>query len=485
MNYKQKIIILLVIIMSLVAVGCTKNQLTSNDQQVITQVDIPEMMIKGEETKFSVEVANTKESKLDYTWALKGNTNIGSFGNNTTATPTFKALQPGQGTITVRVRTDDKKIFSSRRIKVLSKKFKSTYGGYGNDGFHAILATSDGGYLAAGYDSAFTKQAYAVKGDQAGLKDWAIEVGNKRYPDRFTAVEDIVNLLGDEYLLVGYEGVGNGTYDGYVRKVDESGEVVNEYIGFVSDRVFFRSAVVTETEDYLVVVGNDGSSQSAKGYVAKVNLESGERINKKIPVTGYDYINLRSVVETKKENYLVVGYVGNSGSDANMKGVVFKLDSNLEIKDKKYFGTTAQTKLYTIEQVKDNNYVLAGTDENKGYLVKIDADLAKVFGKQYSTSTATVLRDVNWDENNNKYVLAGTKGSVGTIIKVHADGAIDWSYQADSTKSVYAKRFDAVAIAEDGNYFAAGYAQNNEFGDGDQDAYVLKLDSSGEIMNRK
>ena len=102
--------------------------------------------------------------------------------------------------------------------------FSNTYGSKkGDDGFRAVAATYDGGYLLAGYSNSANKgdyDAYLVKIDSQGHQEWSKLYGGIEN-DEFM---DITFSNDGGYLLVGYtNSFAKGERDAYIVKIDKEG----------------------------------------------------------------------------------------------------------------------------------------------------------------------------------------------------------------------------------------------------------------------
>ncbi|HPT54903.1 MAG TPA: hypothetical protein PK574_08320, partial [Fervidobacterium sp.] len=80
------------------------------------------------------------------------------------------------------------------------------------------------------------------------------------------------------------------------------------------------------------------------------------------------------------------------------------------------------------------------------------------------------------------YIVAGHTGSFGAgyedvyVLKLNSDGSLTW--QKTFGGSNYDEAY-AVELTADGGYIVAGYTRS--FGAVNYDAYILKLDSNGEL----
>jgi len=457
---KRKLGLLLVVLMGLVVLGTGCG---SDGSPVIKSIESNKHMVKGVEQNLAVETANVEEPT--YQWSVSNE--LGTFDDATAAEPNFTPEQVGQGKLTVNVND----LSASKTIKVLSTELEDTYGGVGNDRFEAVLATEDDGYLAAGYDKEINKDAYAVKANSQGIKSWEVTFdGNQdEDDDRFTSVESIKNIFNDEHLLIGYQGsdVSTDAYTGYVMRIDKDGNQTKEYSQVIGDRCFLRDGVVDQGKENLVIVGNEGVSSSADGYIFRIDLNSGEIKNeeKNLQIGSGDYTNFRSITKTDNGNYIVAGYT--TDANGNNQGILVKFDSDLNKEKEVYYGK----ELYTVKQNSDGNYVAVGEKLGEGYVVEIASDWT--FNTDKTFSDAKEFRD--FQELSDGYLFVGYYGDQGYMVKAN-----DY-YSQDGASKNYGEGLYSIDETSNGNYYLAGKASGDN---DDSDAYIVKVDANGEKVNR-
>ncbi|GAB6098678.1 hypothetical protein JCM16358_05570 [Halanaerocella petrolearia] len=496
MNYTRKSIICLLcmLTLSLLITGCSDDgtsDLYSGD--VIKNVEGPKAIIYNDSNpvEFSVDTNITNPS---YQWIVSDDESLASFENPKQSSTTLTANQKeGQVDIRVKVSDGQEDTYSDwSTIRILGEKNETIYGGEEPDGFHAIVPAKDTGftgYIAAGYrgmsdvtkENGFQKDGYVIKANKRGVRRWSKTVDGGGYDDRFVAVESIVNgFFKDEYFLVGYQGVTGDTYEGYIMRVDRDGKLSKEYTGLQGDRVFLRSATV---DDYLVVAGNDGTTDQAQGYIAKLDPNKEDEtdpVKNRIQINGNNYTNLYGIEKTDNGSYLVAGFTGDNKDDTDgeiTQGFIAKLNSDLTMSATKQVGLG--NRLYTIEPLSSSGeFIVAGENSGQGYIAKVDT--AGNVSKTDTYSQFTKIRAV-LELSDGGYMLVGTKnGTEGRVVKVKSDYTLDTSFDDDGI-ATYGSYLDDITKSEDGNYLLAGYKVS---ADGDRDAYVVKINESGTIVTR-
>ena len=487
LSKKRKLILgVAVLLLALIFTGCSGDSNSTEGSGIIDEINHPDFVIENDSdpTVFSVK---TTANNPTYQWVVE-NSELAEFTDATEKesylNPTSEGIKVGQVNIQVKVNdTVSQKI----EVALLGEKHENTYGGDGSDQFHAIIATKDmnnKGYIAAGYKQVadktakheYEKDAFVARADKRGVTDWTNTVDgsgdsidNEPADDRFMAIEDITKFgFKDEYFVIGYQWTTNEQYEGYIMRVNRDGELNNEYTDLRGDNVFLRSAVLN---DYLIVVGNEGSKSGANGYIAKIDPEKNEdAIKKRFSVTGKDYTRLTSVEKTNDDKYVITAF---AGVDSNTTNAYFvKLDSTLDVDNplkeiKIKHNDNSIKRLYSIEPTSDGNYVVVGsTNDGNGFMAKVDSDGNHEFTKEYKDVTA--VRDVVERHDNNGYILVSNDGSV---VKTDNQGA-----QSDVV--TLADNLRSVTQSADGNnnYLVAGRKDN--------DAYAAKLNDNLAKVNR-
>jgi hypothetical protein len=154
----------------------------------------------------------------------------------------------------------------------------------------------------------------------------------------------------------------------------------------------------------------------------------------------------------------------------------------------KKIGGSSWDEARSIIQSSDGGYVVAGktlsfgAGESDIYVVKLDST-----GKVVWTKT---IGGSSWDEaysiiqsSDGGYVVAGSTRSFGAgwddiyVVKLDSSGNVLWA------KTIGGSNYDvaySIIQSSDGGYVVAGYTES--FGAGGRDFYVVKLDSAGNVV---
>lgn len=234
-----------------------------------------------------------------------------------------------------------------------------------------------------------------------------------------------------------------------------------------------------------------------------------------------------SIVATQDGGYVVAGYTNSSDGDivgtgyhpsgttsATVDYFVFKIDSVGNIVWKKCFGGTDDELASSIIQTKDKGFLIAGfslsmdgdvTDhrfmfpylEADYWVVKLDSLGNKMWAKSYGGYAADAAKALAETANGDIYI-AGTSNSASVdvtnnngkgdywLVKINASGNIIWQKNFGGTNS---DDLTCVLATTDGGCVVSGttWSTNGDVtgNHGSTDIWVLKLDSSGNVIWKK
>ncbi|HEY3249985.1 MAG TPA: T9SS type A sorting domain-containing protein, partial [Ignavibacteria bacterium] len=193
-----------------------------------------------------------------------------------------------------------------------------------------------------------------------------------------------------------------------------------------------------------------------------------------------------SIVQTSDGGYAVGGYTNSYGA-GDYDDYIAKLDAAGAIQWFKTYGTAGYDYALSIKQTTDGGYVLFGSTSSFGagnndyYVVKVDSagllQWSKTIGGPGGDYGFCVIQT-----SDGGYALSGTTLSFGAgnydlyVVKLNATGSLEWSRTIGGTGFEYG--YQIIQTSEGGYAIAASI---ESFGAGGYDAYIVKLNSSGQI----
>jgi uncharacterized protein YuzE len=198
------------------------------------------------------------------------------------------------------------------------------------------------------------------------------------------------------------------------------------------------------------------------------------------------------VKQTDDGGYIVAGGTKSFGA-GDWDAWILKLDENGNIQWQKTYGGSNRDYTPNIQQTRDGGYIVAGRTKSFGaeygedvWILKLDEngniEWQKAYGRVYY-GVHHNCRDMAFDvkqTSDEGYIVVGRSCHDAWILKLDKNGNIEWQ------KTYGGNDYDSASTIQqtrDGGYIVAG--RTKSFGAGDYDAWILKLDRSGNIQWQK
>ncbi|WP_243765899.1 hypothetical protein [Polaribacter cellanae] len=281
--------------------------------------------------------------------------------------------------------------------------WQKTYGFSGADYGTSLLETNDNGYLITGVldvsasggqgnaKPAGTKHAggdyWAIKTNNSGTLEWS-----KYFGGSFTDTPlGVVKTADNGYILAGSSDSNDfniknnkGTYDFWVIKISETGDLVWEK-SFGGSEIDEARAIVATNDDNFIVIGDTRSSNkdiaknngAADVWIVKIT-PNGEIIWEKT-IGGTNFDVARAVYKTQDNGFIIAGssrsldngFSNNGQNDA----LILKVDKNGKMLWQKTIGGAKIDFLYDIVELNNKSIIAVGESssndfeitENKGF----------------------------------------------------------------------------------------------------------------------
>jgi hypothetical protein len=298
--------------------------------------------------------------------------------------------------------------------------WQKTYGGDGCDETYAIQETFNGGYIAAGRTSSFGdfySDIWVLKLDTNGDVVWQKTYGGS-YQDIAYSIQqtddDGDSVKDDGYIVAGNtSSFGAGGGDVWVLKIDNNGEVTwqKTYGGSGSD----RADSIQQTTDGGYIVAGATYSFGVYGdwdiWILKLN-SSGDVIWEKT----YDESagdGAYSIQQTSDGGYIVAGDTTPIPVNLQLYDVwVLKLDSSGDISWQKKYGGSDWDAAKSIQQTSDGGYIMAGWTRSFGsgnadsWILKLDTNGDISWQKTYGGNDWDVTFSIQ-QVLDGGYIMAG------------------------------------------------------------------------------
>ena len=360
-----------------------------------------------------------------------------------------------------------------------SKEFVKTFGGSKNDVFQSVVKTNDGGYAILGYTqsndfdiSSKTNESFdfwVMKFSSADNLLWQKTFGGSD-DDRGT---DIIATNDGGFALFGYS---------------KSSDVdVSQNAG--------------AQDFWLVKITTDGIISWEKNF-GFIGADTGI-----------------ALLQTSDNGYFITGVLdvtasngeGNSKTTQKHAGGdvwAIKTDSSGNLEWSRYFGGSFTDTPFGVLETTDNSFIIAASSDsedfnisnNKGtydfWILKISSDGNLIWEKSFGGSEIDEPRGITSTNDGNFVIVGDTRSTdkdVSTnnggadlwLLKISTDGNLIWEKTFGGTSFDVAR---SISKTQDNGFLISGYSRstdNNFTNQGQSDAWILKLDNSGNQLWQK
>ncbi|TKJ39758.1 hypothetical protein CEE37_10800 [candidate division LCP-89 bacterium B3_LCP] len=245
-----------------------------------------------------------------------------------------------------------------------SLEWQKTFGDKFGDYCYSVQQTTDGGYILGGATNGSNTEPaymYLVKTDERGNLEWEKTYGGGEndgcYSVRQTSDGGYI-LAGDTRSF----SDDQHDYDMYLVKTDARGNLAwqKTYGGASCDGCYD----VEQTADGGYILAGDTESADTNSldiYLVKTDADGQLQWENSIGGTGWD--DCHSVFQTVDNGYVVAGYSDSFGA-GDYDFFIAKTDHNGELEWQKTMGGSENDYAYSVQQIDENEYVIAGYSES-------------------------------------------------------------------------------------------------------------------------
>ena len=353
--------------------------------------------------------------------------------------------------------------------------FNNAYSKQDFDYSNAVIERYDGKYLIAGSSRSQFVTDYDVNVilvDSAGNLIWDKYIGQS---PRMEVAYSIVETIDSNYVLGG-DVIGSIPY---LLKIDTAGNMIWEK-SYVSPLYSYGSFSIGQSfEGNFYFLRNDTST------LFFVTNSSGDSLYSK----RYDYVMLKSVVQTRDSGYIMIGDVDTSVIN-DRKICLLKTDSIGDTLWRKTFGGPGYDIAASVQQLSDDGYIIAGNfdtqiidGESETFIIRTNSIGDTIWTKHYYLGESNHIKVC---KNNNGYILSSKRYMFGglpfldkyfvIITKLDTLGNIEWTRDFDGYSYELGNN---VVETSDGCFLLTGFV---DYGLTFADAILIKVDSVGNFV---
>ena len=268
------------------------------------------------------------------------------------------------------------------------EQWNKTYGGLEFEGAHAVIETTDGGYLLAGSTESFGaggEDMWLVKTDSTGVEQW-----NKTYGKNGSeGATSVIKTSDGGYLLVGVTiSFGEGKGDFWLVKTDSTGiEQWNQTYGGLEPEL--ANSVLETSDGGYVLLGITSSFRADNIDIWLIKMDSSGIEQWNQTYGGSEFDVAYSVIKTVDCGYLLAGRT-NSFEEGNTDMWLIKTNSTGVEEWTQTYGGPECDLAYSVIETTDGSYLLTGFTGSFGmgsndiWLIKVTIPFIKPVNGQTS-----------------------------------------------------------------------------------------------------
>jgi hypothetical protein len=358
------------------------------------------------------------------------------------------------------------------------------YGGNNDHFASSIQETADGGYILVG---SVSTQSSLVKVN----KDvWVLKLdnnGNTLWQKNYGGIDDdrahsIQQTNDGGYIVAGATGsgrYGDGGWDGWIFKLSRVGNILWQKKYGRNNHDESLSYLEQTSDGEYIAIGKYEYPIDQAIWILKLN-STGRVLWQK----GFsDRIYGISIQQTSDAGYIVLGKT----TYVFYNIIVMKLDWKGDPSWKNTYETLdielSDIDPTSIQQTSDGGYIVTYYHYYGTGLLKLDSNGNVSWTKNYSIGFGYGSQFSSIQQTTDEgYIVAGYTNSFGfgkrdaLVLKLDNSGNITWQKTYGGSDDDYASSIKQIA---DGGYIVSG--GTSSFGEGEENGWVLKLDSNGSI----
>ncbi|MCX7697569.1 MAG: fibronectin type III domain-containing protein [Bacteroidales bacterium] len=364
-----------------------------------------------------------------------------------------------------------------------------TLGRSGDDVGTAMINTLDGGYLLMGRtnSSGFgSNDNLMMKLDHNFNISWSKVIGG-------TASDEGLSMIATQLSDQNFFGAGHtysfgaGGLDFFIYKFTPTGQRLWSYtIGASSNDFTYGASAVLD--DGSVVWGGSMAAVGPGLQDAVIfRMDNNGNISTSLYFGGTHNEGCEAICKTSDGGYIIAGNTWSFGA-GNQDGYVAKFSSANTLQWAKAYGGPGNERFWSMKPTNDLGYILCGYTDSYGvgsfdvWVLKIDGSgnlqWARTIGGPSSEEGYHVI-----PTNDGGYLVVGYTNSFGAggqdayVVKLSSTGALNWTKTIGGTGNEW---FQTVILNNStGEYIALG--TTNSFGSGGNDILLVRLDPNGNI----
>ncbi len=330
--------------------------------------------------------------------------------------------------------------------------------------------------VGAGFEfKDFIVGVFRSKDFSAKMIAWEVTFGQG------ATVKDL-QLTGDNaYLATGItDASGAVGSDAWVKKLTSTGQTVWEQT--IHRKQFDIPRAIHPTPDGgAILVGEISRTNNTdqEGWIVKFTSSGSIQWERTLARTQFDIWHPADITPILDEGYVIVGETYSRNREKS-DAWILKLDASGNTLWEHFLGGDGNDQFTAVSALPDASYLVVGHTDYTGWILKLDAQGGQIWEQKVGGNKADILTDIA-PISDNQYIATGRTRSQGNgdfdvwVVKFDTTGQILWQYTFGDRDW---NQGESVAPTPDGGYIVAGSKSAGRDGDG----WVLKLDAQGHLQ---
>ena len=282
------------------------------------------------------------------------------------------------------------------------------------------------------------------------------------------------------YVLAGYTSnfTPNDT-DGLVVRMDINGDTLWTFVynGPSSKADCFFKVVPTADGGFVLCGYSKSFGNGDNAIYAKLNSSGQLQWIKNWGGSGIDHAE--DIIQLSDGKYVLCGYTTSSPA-RYYDAFILKIDQNGNTLWNKIYGGTAYDDANSIQVLPDGGFITGGQSNDQLYLIRTDSNGDSLWTKAWGTSGIDNIECVNFAQGGNGFILAGTTagagagGEDGYLVKTDTGGVQVWAKTFGGTLN---DGFHRIEQTSDGGYVGSGTSSEGPWVN--PNIWLVKFDVNG------
>jgi len=399
----------------------------------------------------------------------------------------MRKIKTGNDVINLRKKMKTKNILLIILLVLISKLnfaqtapdtlWTKTFGGNGDDFSYSIQQTSDSGFIITGdYNASYPGNVgniYLIKIDQHGDTIWTKTYGGSLGDYGL----DVIQTGSNGYAITGYtHSFGTHNRDAYLFKVNANGDSL--WLKTYGVKNWNASHSIHQTTDGGFILAGETSFGSANDWYV-IRTDSNGTLTWERTFGGVNTEWADNAFQTPDGGFLISGTTNSFGA-GGFDFYLIRVNSSGDTMWTKTYGGSGDDWTSTSLLTSDNGMLIGGATSSFGngqediYLIRTDANGDILWTKTYGgpgTEWASSISQLTSDG----FIIVGQTNSFGYgnddvyVLRINSNGDTLWTQTYGGSNNDCGR---SVKQTSNGGFAIAGYSSS--FGSGDYDVYLIQ-----------